>query len=157
MPRSKRNKKYRKIQERTLYIIKNPITKEFYIGHTLSHNMRSTYKDHYIEIKNKTKNTIKQLKINGLKPCCFELETIECTAVQAYRYIIVWTKIFMEQGYINLDTGTIVDYATNLLPENIPLYEERKKKKLHEILVCKNCLFPEYGRNKCPLKKENKE
>lgn len=154
MARPKKKKQYKEIKERTIFVLKNPNTKEFFIGHSLTHNMRSTYKDHYIEIKYKTENIVRELKSKGLKPCCFELETINCTAVQAYRHIIVWTKIFMEQGYINLDTGTVIDYASDLLPENISLYEERKNINLEEITSCKNCLFPNYGRTDCPLKKE---
>ena len=60
----------------------------------------------------------------------------------------------MEQGYKNLDKGNITDYAADLLPENIPLYEERKNTDLCKLTSCENCLFPDYGRKMCPLKKE---
>lgn len=154
MPRPKKKRQYREIKNRTIYLLLHPETKEFYIGHTLSHNMRSTYKDHYIETKYKTADMIHQLKNETKKPCCFALDELNCTAVHAYRYVIVWTKIFMEQGFINLDTSSVIDYANNLLSENIPLYEERKNINLTEITSCKNCLFHDYGRIKCPLRRE---
>lgn len=153
MPRPKYKSQYHIKKDRTIYLIKHPTTKEFYIGHTLSHNVRSTYKDHYIETKYKTTNMIRELKKTRQKPCSFALETINCTAVQAYRYVIVWTKIFLEKGYINLDTGAVIDYTSDLLPENLPLYEERKNINLDKFIVCENCLFPNYGRRKCPFKK----
>ena len=129
-------------------------TNEFYVGHTLAHNIRSTYKDHYTETKYKTAAMIRELKINNLKPCCFVLETQFCTAVQAYKYVVVWTKIFIEQGYKNLDAGAVVEYATDLLPENQILYETKKQTNLQQTLSCSQCLFPDYGRKSCPLKKE---
>lgn len=152
--RPKQKQQYKDIQERIIFILLNPENKEFFIGYTLPQRIRKTYCLHYIGNIYKTKNTIERLKTKGLKPCCFQLETVNCSAVQAYRHIIVWTKIFMEQGYINLDTGTVVDYASELLPENIPLYEERKNINLEEMTSCKNCLFPDYGRTICPIKKE---
>ena len=156
MPRPKKKKQYYVKKDRTIYLIKNPNSREFYIGHTLSHNIRSTYKDHYIETKYKTANMIRELKNQGLKPCCFTLEKIHCTSVQAYRYVIIWTKIFIEQSYNNLDTGAVIEYAADLLEENIPLYEERKNTNLAELIQCKNCLFPDYGRKICPLNSEAK-
>lgn len=89
--------------------------------------MRKTYCLHYNGDKYKTKMSIEELKAKGLKPCCFELEIVNCIEIQAHRHQIVWTKIFMEQGYKNLDKGNITCYAADLLPENIPLYEARKK------------------------------
>lgn len=154
MPRPKRKRQYWEIKTRTIYVLLHPETKEFYIGHTPTQNLRSTYKDHYIEIKYKTANMVHQLKKENKKPCCFVLDEINCTAVQAYRYVIVWTKIFMEQGFINLDTNSVIDYANDLLPENLPLYEERKTYKISKLLTCNKCLFPDYGRQMCPLKKE---
>lgn len=157
MPRPKRKRQYWEIKNRAIYMLCHPETKEFYIGHTLSHNLRSTYKDHYIETKYKTADMIQRLKNENKKPCCFLLDEIKCTAVQAYRYVIVWTKIFLEQGYINLDTNTVIDYANNLLPENIPLYTERKEKNINNMISCEQCLFPDYGRQICPLKKEREQ
>lgn len=156
MPRPKYKSQYRIKKDRMIYLIKHPTTKEFYIGHTLSHNARSTYKDHYTEAKYKTAQMIYELKSTGQKPCFFELETLNCTAVQAYRHVIVWTKYFLEEGYINLDTGAVVEYADDLLPENISLYKEKKKNNIKEITACENCLFADYGRKMCPLKGADK-
>ena len=83
------------------------------------------------------------LKHDGFKPCCFALETLDCTKVEAYNRVVVWTKILMEKGYENLDKGSTICYANDLLDKNIPLYEERKKIPLSELLDCKSCLFPD--------------
>lgn len=154
MPRRKSKKQYTEEKNRTIFIIKNPLTKEFFIGHTPSHNIRSTYKDHYNETKYKTAGMISGLKYNGYKPCCFILDELYCTPVQAYRYVIIWTKIFVELGYTPLDEGTIQEYIKNILPENQGIYSERKSRNANEILQCENCLFPDYGRKKCLLKEK---
>ena len=152
MPRPRKNKKYTELKKHTVFVLMHPFTKEFYVGYTLSHNMRSTYKDHYIEVKYKTADMVSALKRNGLKPCCFELETLECSKVEAYNHIVVWTKIFLENGFQNLDKGSTICYANDLLDKNVPLYEERKKTPLDELIDCKNCLFPDYGRKMCPCR-----
>ena len=68
----------------------------------------------------------------------------------AYRYVVVWTRIFLEQGYINLDKGEVISYANDLLEDNIVRYNERKQADLRETCVCQNCVFPNYGNKMCP-------
>lgn len=75
----------------------------------------------------------------------------------AYRYVVVWTRIFLEQGYINLDKGEVISYANDLLEDNIVRYNERKQADLRETCVCQNCVFPNYGKKMCPLKKTNNQ
>lgn len=152
MPRPRKNKKYTELKKHTVFVLTHPFTKEFYVGYTLSHNMRSTYKDHYIEAKYKTANMVACLKRDGFKPCCFALETLDCTKVEAYNRVVVWTKILMENGYEKLDKGDTISYANDLLDKNIPLYEERKNVSLEEHFNCQNCLFPDYGRQMCRYK-----
>ena len=153
MPRPSPKNQYKVVKERMLFVILNPLNKEFFVANTLAHRMRKTYCLHYNGYKYRTENSIDELKAQGLKPCCFKLEIVNCTEIQAYRYQIVWTKIFMEQGYKNLDKGNITCYAADLLPANIPLYEARKNIDLSKLTSCKNCLFPNYGRTMCSLKK----
>lgn len=152
MPRPSKKSQYTEIKNRTIFVLMSPITKEFYVGYTLRHNMRSTYKDHYIGAKHKTADMVSCLKHDNFKPCCFALETLDCTKVEAYNRVVVWTKILMENGYENLDKGDTICYANDLLDKNIPLYEERKNVSLEEYFDCKNCLFPDYGRQTCRYK-----
>ena len=152
MPRPSKKSQYTEIKNRTIFVLMSPITKEFYVGYTLRHNMRSTYKDHYIEAKYKTADMVSCLKHDGFKPCCLALESLDCTKVEAYNRVVVWTKILMENGYENLDKGDTVRYANDLLDKNIPLYEERKNVSLEEYFDCQNCLFPDYGRQMCRYK-----
>ena len=129
MPRPRKSQ-YSKKEERTLYVIKSPISKKFIVGKTLSPNVRSTYKDHYILSKYKTADMVEELKSQGLKLCCFHLETLTCTEVEGYHRLVVRTRLFIENG------------------------DELSSLNLNEMLTCRHCLFPNYGRKMCVLKEK---
>ena len=157
MPKGKKKKQYTEIKNRTVYLIRNPLSREFYIGHTTTKNLRSTYKDHYIGAKYKTSIMVEDVREQGLKPCFIALETIDSTAVQTYRYVIAWTKFFLEHGFDNLDHGNVITYANNLQPETEVLFKQIENTNLSELLYCKNCLFPDYARFTCPILADEEE
>ena len=153
MPRPRKSQ-YTKKEERTLYVLKSPISKKFIVGKTLAPNVRSTYKDHYILSKYKTAGMVEDLKSQGLKPCCFHLETLTCTEVEGYHRLVVWTRLFIENGYEPIEQGNTLNYAMDLLPHNQKLFDELTSLNLNEMLTCSHCLFPNYGREMCVLKEE---
>lgn len=157
MPRPSKKSQYKVVAKRVIYAVINPLTKEFYIGHAEPQNLKNHYSKIYNIQKYKTDASIKALKDQGLKPCMFVLEEVQDTKVIAYRYVVVWTRIFLEQGYINLDKGEVISYANDLLEDNIVRYNERKQADLRETCVCQNCVFPNYGKKMCPLKKTNNQ
>ena len=152
MPRTKKKDQYTKKENRSLYVILDPITKEFYIDYTLPHCLRNMYTKHYVETLGKTKNMIRQMKEEGRRPCCFKLAEMFCTKVDAYRAVIGWTKIFVEQGYINLDQGNIAEYIHDVFGEAKTIYDQNKNTDIKQNFNCNNCLFPIYKRQKCKLK-----
>lgn len=154
MPKQKLKSQYTETDERIIYAIVNPITNEFIVNHVQINGLYDVYKHNHMELRYKTAESIRKLKKQGLKPCCFVLETVKSTKVEAYKHVIVWTKIFLENGYINLDTGNVIDYANDLFEKNQELYNINRERNLKEICSCNNCKFPNYGRAECPLKKE---
>lgn len=151
MPRPRKSQ-YTKKAERTLYVLISPTSKEFIVGKTLATNLRSTYKDHYIETKYKSADMVRELKSNDLKPCCFRLETLICTEVEAYHRLVVWTRLFVENGYKPLEKKETLNYAMDLLPHNQELFDKLKNLQLGEMLTCAHCIFPNYGRKMCSLR-----
>ena len=109
LPRPPKKNQYKVKEKRCVYVILNPYTREFVVGYTLAQkeNIRCAYKGHYIGRKYKTSDMIHQMKALGYHPCYFILDELCCTKVEAYRAVIGWTKIFVEQGYINMDKGEI--------------------------------------------------
>lgn len=152
MPLLNKKSQYKTTKKRDIYIILNPLSQEFFIGHCKETSKKNLYIKHYNEQKYQTKNSVETLKKNGNKPCMFVLEKVETTEVEAYKYVVVWTKIFIENGYINLAKGSIEEYINNLLEENEKLYNKRKNAPLDSILQCNNCLFQNYGKSDCKLR-----
>lgn len=152
MPHSKKSQ-YTQINNRVIYLLLNPLTKEFFISHCQEDLIIDIFKHHYYGKRYPTKECIEDLKSEDLHPCLFILERLHSTKVDAYNYVIAWTKIFHEAGYTNLNQGNILDYIDNLHENNMLIFNERKVKELGSILKCDACLVSHYGRKMCPLYK----
>ena len=150
MARSKKSQ-YTEKDNRTIYILLNPLSKEFYIGHCKTTLLKDIFRHHYYGQRYQTKDSIEHLKKQHLHPCLFILEEIYSTKVEAFNYVICWTKIFYEQGYKSLNQGNVMDYIQNLYETNLLIYNSRKDRKISEICDCNRCIVANYGRHKCPI------
>lgn len=159
MPRPPKKKQYTEKKHRAIYVILNSLTKEFYIDYTLDEyeNLRSAYKEHYTGKRNKTREMILKMRAQENKPCYFILEKVYDTKVETYRYVIAWTKVFIEQGYVNLDRGDIIGYTNDLFGTAKTIYENRQTVNVNKVFTCENCVFPNYGRTPCTLKKRGEQ
>lgn len=152
MAHSKKSQ-YTEKNDRVIYLLLNPLTKEFFISHCQKTLIIDVFKHHYYSKRFQTKECIEDLKSEDLHPCLFVLETINSTKVEAYNHVIAWTKIFLEAKYTNLNEGNILNYIADLHENNLLIYNERKEKELEQILNCNNCLVSNYGRKQCRLYK----
>ena len=152
MPRPSKKKQYIEKDRRSIYLILNPYTKEFYIDYTLTKNIRQLYIEHCLGNRNKTRDMVFMLQEKGARPCCFNLCELNCTKVEAYRAVIGWTKVFVERGYINVDQGNIECYINDIFGEAKTHYESNKHINIDQKFNCNNCLFPTYKRKKCEMK-----
>lgn len=118
MPKCKQPSQYTDVDNRVIYVLINPKTKEFYVNHSTEKGLKDAYRHHHYGLRYKTADSFGKLKEEGQKPCCFVLEKLRTTKVDAYNHVIVWTKIFIESNYINLDKGNIIDYANDLFEAN---------------------------------------
>ena len=154
MPRPPKKNQYKVKENRCVYVILNPYTKEFFVWYNLAgkENVRCAYKGHYTGRKYKTSEMICQMKARGLHPCYFQLDELYCTKVEAYRAVIGWSKVFVEQGYINVDKGEMKYYINDLFGETKEYYESKKHISIDQEFNCTNCIFPAYNRKKCETK-----
>ena len=152
MPRPQAKSQYTDKQYRSLYVILDPYSKRFFIDYTLTKNVRQLYVEHCLGNRMKTKTMVAELTEMRARPCCFKLSEMFCTKVEAYRAVIGWTKIFVEQGYINLDQGNIAEYIHDVFGEAKTIYDQNKNTDIKQNFNCNNCLFPIYKRQKCKLK-----
>ena len=141
MPKCKQPSQYTDVDNRVIYVLINPKTKEFYVNHSTEKGLKDAYRHHHYGLRYKTADSFSKLKEEGQKPCCFVLEKLSTTKVDAYNHVIVWTKIFIESNYINLDKGNIIDYVNDLFETNHVLYESLRNTNIKELCVCKNCEF----------------
>jgi len=151
--RYSKKSQYTEKTDRVIYLLLNPLTKEFFISHCQNKLIIDVFRHHYYGKRYQTKENIEDLKTEGLHPCLFVLETINSTKVEAYNYVIAWTKIFSEAGYTNINEGNILNYIADLHENNLLIYNERKDKSIEQILDCNNCLVSNYGRKQCSLYK----
>ena len=142
MPRVPQKKQYTEKQNRCIYAILNPKTKEFFVGYTLNgkENLRCAFKGHRTEERRATKDMIRRSKEQDIRPCFFKLDELYCTKVEAYHAVIGWTKIFVEQGYINVDHGNIECYIKDIFGEAEEYYESKKQVNIDQDFCCSNCL-----------------
>ena len=126
MPKRKQPSQYTDVDNRVIYVLINPKTREFYVNHSTEKGLKDAYRHHHYGLRYKTADSFVKLKQEGQKPCCFVLEKLNTTKVDAYNHVIVWTKIFIENDYINLDKGNVVDYANDLFDANQVLYDSLK-------------------------------
>lgn len=150
MKRSKKNQ-YTEKQNRIIYVLLNPLSKEFYIGHCKEKILKRIYSQHYNGERYQTQKSIELLKKQNYHPCLFILEELYSTKVEAYNYVIVWTKIFIENGYKNLDHGNILNYIDELYENNLLLYNQKNNQNIDKIIRCKNCIVSYYNGKKCNL------
>ena len=152
MARSKKSQ-YTVKADRVIYLLLSPLSKDFFISHCQKSLIIDVFKHHYYGKRYKTEASIETLKKKELHPCLFILETVNATKVEAYNYVIVWTKIFSEAGYTSLDKGNVLCYAEDLYENNLLLYNKRKPTIIEDYLKCSNCLVSNYGRRQCRLYK----
>ena len=152
MPRISRKTQYTKKEECCIYVILNPFSKEFYIDHTLTRNVRQLYIEHCLGNRKKTEALAFKAREDSIRLCCFNLCELFCTKVEAYRVVIAWTKIFVEQGFINVDHGNIECYIDDLFGDAKSFYESNKHIHIDQKFNCSNCLFPTFKRQECAMK-----
>ncbi|MBQ8767582.1 MAG: hypothetical protein IJZ16_12370 [Clostridia bacterium] len=79
----------------------------------------------------------------------FVLEKIETTISDAYKHVLVWIKILMENGYKCYNYKVTVDATKELHAKTEKLYMDRIDNDLTELLCCENCLVKVYNRKGC--------
>lgn len=151
MKHSKKSQ-YTEVKNRSIYLLLSPLSKEFFIGHCRKDLLKSVFQDHFRGERPHTSDCFTKLREKNLRPCLFELEEVVCTKVEAFNYVVVWTKIFHECGYKSLNKGNIMTYIDDLLDKNVPLYNERKNVNVIDLTTCEKCLVSTYNRKTCSLK-----
>lgn len=151
MPRHPQKTQYKDKDNRVIYLLRSPITDEFFIGHCRPESLMSTFRQHSSGRRNHTGNCFSLLKKEGLHPCLAVLEEIFATPVEAYSHVVAWTQIFIENGYASLNTGNIMRYIDDLNQDSYRVYDLNKFSNLKKICDCSACLVSNYAHKLCPF------
>ena len=151
MPRHPRKSQYKEIKKQVIFLLRSPKSKEFYVGHCQPNSLMPVFRQHWSGDRNYTDKCFLELKKEGLHPCLTVLEEVYLTDVEAYKHEIAWTKILVDAGYKNLNTGNIECYMEDMFGETLSAYEQNKDSDIDEICDCKSCLVSIYGHKTCPL------
>lgn len=138
---------YTKKENRIIYILLSSTEKIFYINQCLRTSLKETYRHNIKGRREISKNFID--RILPERPCIFILENMNLTKSEAYNYILIWIKIFIEKGYQSFNNKKLIDLSEDLYFENQRIYEQRRTANLDILLSCKNCLIPIYNKTIC--------
>lgn len=119
-----------------------------YINHTLPRSVRITYQSHWGGKNNYTKRYFELGKKQNIAPGMYQLETVNCTRVQAYQRCLAWAKLFCENGYEIAASLKFQDDFENLFEETEAIYQEIQDAKFDLLLAKEKNLFAEYGQRK---------
>lgn len=142
-----KNEFYTQKENRIIYVLLSPTEKFFYINHCLKSSIKETYRHNFKGRRTSSKYFIE--KISPQRPCIFILENIYTTKSDAYNHLLIWIKVFIENGYKSFNNQKSIARAERLNFYNSTLYEKKRNENLEEFLSCKNCYLPTYKNIVC--------
>lgn len=145
--RKSKNDFYNSKDNRTIYVLLSPTDKIFYINQCLRTSVNETYRHNIKGRRASSKKFIDE--ISPQRPCIFILENGYLTKSEAYIFMLIWIKIFLENGYACFNSQKIIDQAINLNNANKQLYDNRKQLNLNSIISCNKCFIPIYKNIVC--------
>lgn len=135
------------VKERVIYLLLSPNDKKFYIGHCLKEALRETYQKNSLGVRKSTEELIELIKPE--RPCLFTLETFTGTVREATTHIVVWAKIFLENGYECYNSQSLIEMTDHLYIDTEDLYEARRGLDVRELTSCSRCAMPRYRSETC--------
>lgn len=143
------------IKNHSLYVLLDKDDKRFFVWYCDSKNVYDAFKQHYKLKFFKTKNWIENMKEINKKPCIFVLEDVFGSRQDCYVLTLIWTRIFIENGFRSIESEPVLHDVNNLYGHNLSEYSKRNEINLNELLDCKNCIHPHYQSIKCDRYVEN--
>lgn len=149
-----RKAKYRiEKEDRVVYAFTSPVDKVCFVFHCRKDSIRETYRHHTSQRRCCSERFMHIVEPH--RPCMHVLEEIpRVTEVRAYRYVLAWMRILMEQGYTCYNYQGQIDQANDLLWSTQKLYDARRDECLGNLLSCAQCQVRVYKRERCPCLQE---
>lgn len=142
-------------KEYALYILLNKSDNSFFIWYCDAKNVYDAFRLHYSLKFMKTKEWIENIKKQNKKPCIFILERINGTREDCYALTLIWTKIFIGNNFISIESDNVLNDVRYLYENNLEKYYLRTQYNLNKIVGCEGCILPFYKNIYCENYKEN--
>ena len=146
---------YQRKEDRLIYVFVSPVEKICFVHHCKKDALRETYRHH---TKNRRYCTQRFMEaVQPHRPCIFVLEELPNISIaKAYRYILAWIKVLMDNGYVCYNYPKIISQANAMLWETKLLYQQCKDIPLTERMSCEKCPVRVYKKTECPFCKVKK-
>ena len=145
---------YHRKEDRLVYAFVSPVEKLCFVYHCRSDALRETYRHHINGERYCTQRFMEAVQPH--RPCVFVLEELPNISIaKAYRYVLVWIKILMDNGYVCYNYPKIINQAKELLWETQLMYLQRKDTPLADLMSCEKCSVRVYKKQECSLCKVN--
>lgn len=146
---------YHRKEDRLIYVFVSPVDKICYVGHCKKDSIRETYRHHTKNRRYCTQRFMEATQPH--RPCMFVLEELPNISIaKAYRYILAWIKILMDNGFGCYNYHKVIDQTKDLLWETELLYQQRKDMPLTKLMLCEKCPVRVYKKKACPFCKVKK-
>lgn len=150
MPRHPQKSQYKEKDYRVVYLLRSPLSREFYIGQCAPDSLMPIFRQHCTGEREYTDKSCLALREKGLHPCLTVLEEVFDTRVGAYAHIVAWTKLFVDAGYTSLNTGNVLSYIEDMSEDAARVYDLNRFTNLKKICDCSACVVANYARQQCP-------
>ena len=147
---------YHRKEDRLIYAFVSPVDKTCFVYHCRKGAVRETYRHHTKGRRYCTQWFM--AAVQPYRPCVFVLEELpNITIAKAYRYVLVWMKIWMDNGYVSYNYPKMIDQTKDLRWETQLLYQQRKDISLSELMSCEECPARIYKKKECPFYQAKKQ
>jgi len=136
----------RVVADHDIYAIVNQDEQIVYVWHTRCGNGYSAYKEHVRYRKCETKDYFQRCAEKNTYPPMYLLTTVTATPQGAFKYVVAWTRYFMDHDWTSLSYPKIQAYAKDLLPETEDIYNAIKELDFKDVLIDSSILVRSYKR-----------
>ncbi len=140
----KREDKADDLKDISIYALCFPIDHNVYIWKSLSHNLKSAYKDHVTGHCAATKELVNATQESGLLPHMYLLSEVYTTQRLAFNHCVAWARYFQEHGYEVTAGKSAERYMGSLSPHQQEVYDSICQIPLESVVSDNLNLYPNY-------------
>ena len=140
------------LNDYTIYVIFFPAQNSFYVGKSVTDNLKKTYENHYYGGIKTTKQLFIEAKKEDINPPIYRLETLIGTELDTKVHYFAWAKYFTKLGFKPVCGKNMLRHIENLGNEAQQIYDEIKDKTFEQVCPIGTDLYPNIGKERAKRK-----